>query len=140
MHTKISSEPHMNAHCCGNSPVRDGSFQARMQARMKFSCEEHEKAHGSKLSGPISRDTSILSLRYPILRDTVFSTPPKRCDTPPWHLVSHRHISAIPHFATYRAIVVRYSIKTSTKQFCDTIATSTARYEKYHCLASMGPS
>ena len=34
----------------------------------------------------------------------------------------HRHISAIPHFATYRAILVRYPRKTSTKTFCDTIA------------------
>ena len=64
------------------------------------------------------------------------STPPKWCDTPPWELVSHRHISAIPHFATYRAIIVRYPIRTSTKEFCDTIATSIARYEKYRCWAS----
>ena len=32
------------------------------------------------------------------------SSPPKWCDTPPWHLVSHGNICAIPHFATYRAI------------------------------------
>ena len=64
------------------------------------------------------------------------STPPKWCDTPPWYLILHRHIRAIPHFATYRAIVVRYPIKTSTKQFCHTIATSIARYEKYRCSAS----
>ena len=25
---------------------------------------------------------------------------------PPWHLVSHRHICAMPHFATCRAIIV----------------------------------
>ena len=43
---------------------------------------------------------------------------------------------AIPHFATYRAISVRYPIKTSTKEFCDTIAASIARYEKYRCWAS----
>ena len=55
---------------------------------------------------------------------------------PPWYLVLHRHICAIPHFATYRAIVVRYPIKTSTKMFCDTIATRIARYEKYRCWAS----
>ena len=42
----------------------------------------------------------------------------------------------IPHFATYRAIIVRYPIKTSTKEFCDTIATSIAQYEKYRCWAS----
>ena len=52
---------------------------------------------------------------------------------PPWFLVLHRHICAIPRFATYRAIIVRYPIKTSTKEFCDTIATSIARYEKYRC-------
>ena len=37
-------------------------------------------------AGPISRDIAILSLRYPISRDTPFrevSNPPKWCDTPP---------------------------------------------------------
>ena len=33
---------------------------------------------------------------------------------------------------------MRYPIKTSTKEFCDTIATSIARYEKYRCWASKG--
>ena len=64
------------------------------------------------------------------------STPPKWCDTPPWYLVSHRHICAIPHFATYRAILVRYPMKTSTKEFCDTIIASIARYAKYRCWPS----
>ena len=93
----------------------------------------------SDLSGPKLRDTAILSLRYSISRDTFpgrSALPPKWCDTPPWYLVSHRHISAIPHLATYRAIPVRYPIKTSTKSFCDTIATSIARYEKYRCWVS----
>ena len=41
---------------------------------------------------------------------------PKMVRYPPLvHLVSHRHICAIPHFATYRAIIVRYPTKTSTK-------------------------
>ena len=32
----------------------------------------------------------------------------KWCDTPPpWYLMLHRHICAIPHFATYRAIILR---------------------------------
>ena len=66
------------------------------------------------------------------------STPPKWCDTPPWHLVSHRHICAIPHFATCRATIVRYPTKTCTKEFCDTIAASIARYEKYRYWASKG--
>ena len=47
----------------------------------------------------------------------------------PLALSLHRHICAIPHFATYRAIIVRYRIKTSTQEFCDTITTSIARYE-----------
>ena len=55
---------------------------------------------------------------------------------PPYYLVSQRYICAIPHFATYRAIIVPYPIRTSTKEFCDTIATSIARYEKYRCWAS----
>ena len=55
---------------------------------------------------------------------------------PPWYLISQRHICAIPHFATYRATIVRYPIKTSAKVLCDTIATSIARYEKYRCWAS----
>ena len=119
------------------------------QVRAKSAQKEgHEKAtekprkskNVMSLSGPISRDTAILSLRYPISRDTFSgrlalpqngAIPP-----PPWYLVSHRHICAIPHFATYRAIIVRYPIKTSTKEFCDTIATSIARYEKYRCWAS----
>ena len=89
-------------------------------------------------SGPISRDNAILSLRYPISRDTFWevSTLPKWCDTPPWYLVSHRHICAIPHFATYRVIIVRYPTKTSTREFCDTIAANIARYEKYRYWAS----
>ena len=60
---------------------------------------------------------------------------------PPWYLVSQKHIYAIPHFATYRAIIVGYPKKTSTKEFCDTIATRIARYEKYRCWASkaIGP-
>ena len=91
------------------------------------------------LSLPISLDIAILSLRYNISRDTFLgevSSPPKWCDTPHWYLVSHRHICVIPHFATYRAIIVRYPIKTSTRKFCDTIATSIVRYERYRCWAS----
>ena len=70
------------------------------------------------LSGPISRDIAVLSLRYPISRDTFqgrLALPQNGAIPPPWHLVSHRRICAIPHFATYRAIIVRYPTKTSTK-------------------------
>ena len=31
---------------------------------------------------------------------------------------------------------MRYRIKTNTKEFCDTIVTSIARYEKFRCWAS----
>ena len=67
------------------------------------------------------------------------SSSPKWCDTPPWYLVSHRHICAIPHFATYCAVIVRYPTKTSTKELCDTIAASTPRYEKHRYWASKHP-
>ena len=62
------------------------------------------------------------------------NAPPNWCDTPPWYLVSDRHISVIPHFATYRAIIMRYPTKTSAKEFCDNIATSIARYENLEGL------
>ena len=63
---------------------------------------------------------------------------PQNGAIPPLYLVSQRHICAIPHFATYRAIIVRIPppLKTSKKEFCDTIATSIARYEKYRCWDS----
>ena len=38
---------------------------------------------------------------------------------PTWHLVSHRHIFAIPHFETCCAIIERYPNKTTTKESCD---------------------
>ena len=82
------------------------------------------------LSGPILRNTAILSLRYPLSRDTFSAIPaiPQQGAIPPFGaLFLHRHISTIPHFATYRAILVRYPRKTSTKKFCDTIAESIAR-------------
>ena len=45
-----------------------------------------------ELSGPISRDVAILSLRYPISRyfSREVSSPLKRCHILPLHLVSHR--------------------------------------------------
>ena len=65
------------------------------------------------------------------------SAPPKTVRCPPLALCcTQAHICAMPHFATYRAITVRYPIKASTKEFCDSIATSNARYEKHRCWAS----
>ena len=55
--------------------------------------------------------------------------PPKCCETPPWHLVSHRYICAILHVATYRVTIARCSMKINMKEFC-------TRYEKYRCWAS----
>ena len=98
---------------------------------------ENEVA-SDQLSGPISRDIAILSLRYPISRDTFSgrlalpqngAIPPlvlsftqaHLCDTPFCNI--SRDNCAIPH-------------KTSTKELCDTIAASLARYEKYRCWAS----
>ena len=74
--------------------------------------------------------------RYISGRLVAVSTRPKWCDTPPWYLASHRHICAMPHFATHRAIVVQYPTKPSTNEFCNAIAISIARYEKYRCWAS----
>ena len=59
----------------------------------------------SVLSGPISRD--CLSGRSAPTHSGAIA--------PPWLLVSHRHICAIPHFATYRAIILRHPTKTITK-------------------------
>ena len=75
--------------------------------------------HNCALSGPIFRDTAILSLRYPISRDTFSGRLglPKNGAIPPWHLVSHRRVCAIPHFATYRAIIARYPTKKTRNSF-----------------------
>ena len=35
---------------------------------------------------------------------------------PHWYLVSHRHVCAIPHFATYRVITVRYPQKKQARK------------------------
>ena len=124
------------------------SAAGRPAAVSSSSCAAFINATSRTLSGPISRNTAILSLRYPISRDTfqgrlalpqngaiplfgVYFSQPHFSAIP--HFAPYR---AIPHFATYRAIIVRYPTKTSTKKKCDTIATSIARYEKYRCWAS----
>ena len=94
-----------------------------------------------RASGPISCDIAMLSLRYApyraILCKGSYHSPKRvRYHHPPWYLVLHRHICAIPHFATNRVITVRYPIKISTKEFCNTIATNIVRYEEYRCWAS----
>ena len=61
---------------------------------------------------------------------------PKMVEYPPLALsLTQAHLCGTP-FATYRTIIVRFPTKTNTKKFCDTIATSIARYKKYRCWAS----
>ena len=75
--------------------------------------ESLARATGDLLSGPISRDTGYYRCDTPY-RAILFKggwRSPKMVRYPPWYLVSQRHICAIPHFATYRAIIVRYPIK-----------------------------
>ena len=40
------------------------------------------------------------------------------------------------HVATYRPIIARHPQKNKYEHICDTIATSIARYDRYHCWAS----
>ena len=67
----------------------------------------------------ILRDAAVLSLRYPTSRDTVVGklALPQNGAIPPLVLiVIHRNICAIPYFATYRAILVRYPIKQQARK------------------------
>ena len=117
-----------------HTPRRNANIKAAL---------EHFHVFSKFPSGPISRDIAILSLQYPISRDTFSGRSaalPNWCDTLHWYLVSHTHICAIPHFATYRSIIVRYPMQTSTKKLCDTIAPSIARYGKSFCWASKASS
>ena len=62
---------------------------------------------------------------------------PNWCDTPTLALsFTQAHLCDTP-IATYPAIIVRYPNQNKHQQVCDTIATSIARYEKYHCWASL---
>ena len=61
------------------------------------------------------------------------SVPPKWCDTLPWYLILHRHICAIPHFATYRAIPHENKHEIILRYYRYKYR---ARYEKYRCWAS----
>ena len=82
------------------------------------------------LSGPISRDTGILSLRYPthIARDFFFLAlsfaQSHLCNSPFCNISCNSCATPPPH-----------TKKTAQKSFCDTLATSIARYEKYRCWA-----
>ena len=100
-------------------------------------------SHSLFLSGPISHKccVTIAAIPHNIARylSGRLGAPENGAIPPPWYFVSHRHICARPPFATYRATIVRSPPSptiTSTKQFCDTIATSIARYKKHRCWAS----
>ena len=91
------------------------------------------------LSGPISRDIAILSLRCPILSDTFSgrSRLTQNCAIPtPWYLASLRRICAISHFATYRAGIVRHPNKKCERVLRHYRCKYCAIYEKYGCWAS----
>ena len=86
-----------------------------------------------------SSDIAILSLRYPLLRDTFsgkLALPPKWRDAPPLILSFHTDTCAIPHFCYVSRDNCAIPHKTRMKEFCDTIAASIAREEKYRCWAS----
>ena len=91
------------------------------------------------LNGPISRDNAIVSLRYPLSRDTFSAIPaiPQQGAIPPPGALFYTDISVwhpiLQRIARYLCDTPR---KTSTEEFCETIAESIARYEKYRCWAS----
>ena len=67
------------------------------------------------------------------------SSSPKWCDTPPLVLSSthcQAHLCDTPFCNISRDNCATPHKKTRTKEFCDTIATGIARYEKYRCWAS----
>ena len=98
-----------------------------------------QKLTPTVLSGPVLRDTAILSLRYPISRDT-FSEggghSPKIVRYPPLLLSFTQAHQCDTLFCNVLRDNVRYPMKKNTQGFCDTIATSIARYEKYRYWAS----
>ena len=61
--------------------------------------------------------------------------PPQMVRHPPWYLVRQAHLCDTPFCYIWRHTCA-IPIKTNTKDFCDTIATSIARHEKYRCQAS----
>ena len=67
---------------------------------------------------------------------TIPSQVGKMVGCPPCFLVSQRCICAIPHLCYISRDNRAISHKTSTKEFCDTMATNIARYEKYRLRAS----
>ena len=89
------------------------------------------------LSGPISGDIVILSLiphiaRY-FLREVC--TPPKWCDTPTLVLSFTQAHLCDTRFCNVSRHNCAILISKSTKELCDTTATSITRYEIFRCWA-----
>ena len=96
-------------HCCTGCPcIRAENMPNDQCTQQKTFLKRALRIR--RCRGPISRDIAIPSLRYPILRDAFSGL----CDTP-FCNISRDHL--------------RYPLKTSTKEFCDTSATSIARYQ-----------
>ena len=108
-------------HCCDCDFASWASETGGAEPSVILLFERGDKAHEQSLQ-------AILGLVAPyraILRYF-------RCDSP------YRAILLLgPFFATYHAIIARYATKkTSTKEFCDTIAASIAQFEKDRFWAS----
>ena len=91
-----------------SDPESDGMF------RQKATCPvRKQKPPGSDLDMPLVAPYRAI-LRYYRCDTHIapyffkeLSSSPKWCNTPPCYFVSHMHICAIPHFATYHTIFVR---------------------------------
>ena len=112
-------------------------------------CESGDIAHAktgpenaSDLSGPISRDIAIVSLRYPLSRDTFSAIPaiPQQGAIPPFGAFSYTDVSVrYPNLQHIARCLCDTPGKHARKKFAIlsvTIAESIARYEKYRCWAS----
>ena len=104
--------------------ITSAGLKAHALAIVEMPCA-HLSTRTPSLSGPISRDTAILSLRYPMHITRYFlreaSTPPKWCDTPPLVLnFTQTHLcdtpfcnvwrdhSAIPHKNKHESVLRYY--------------------------------
>ena len=137
------------AFSCESRPFHADPMRALRQLQAKtgpsFRTIRHDLAcsiSGTRLGGPILREIVILvilALRYPISRDAFSgrSGVHQNGAIPPHWAVSFTkaHLCET-RFVIYCAFIVQCPIKTSTKEFCDTITTSIAPCEKYRCWAS----
>ena len=101
-----------------------------------------------RLSGPISRDSAILSLRYPVLRDTFsgrLAAPKNGAIPPPWYFYLHqtylcdtpfcnisRDNCAIPHKNKHKIVFAILSLQVSR----DMKSIAAGPLSNYCCSAS----